>query len=605
VWHSGRSIPAGSLYWAFPLSMTRRDLLAILAASPALRAQMASRGVKPQPRGKPSGLPFQARFTDIAREAGLRQPVIYGPPGRVDYILETMGCGVAFIDYDNDGWMDIFLLSGTRRDGPVPGASNRLYHNNRDGTFTDVTEKAGLTRQGWAYGVTVGDYDNDGFDDIFITYWGQNVLYKNNGNGTFTDVTKQAGLLHAGTRWGTGCTWVDYDRDGRLDLFVSNYLEFSFDTIPPTGRNPGCNFKGIPVNCGPRGLKPEHCLLYHNNGDGTFTDVTERAGISAVAPAYGLTAVAADFHGDGWQDIYVACDSVPSFYFQNQRDGKFVDAGLEQGVAVNEDGSEQAGMGVGIGDFDTDGALDVLKTHFTEDTPALYRNIGRAGFQEVTNRAGLGVESRYISWGCGIVDLDNDGWPDIFWVGGSTYPEVEKEHPDFPYKAPRILFRNLGGGKFEELLDAAGPGITDMHASRGVAFGDFDNDGDVDILIMNINEPPSLLRNDVTGHHHWLKVKLIGVKSNRSAIGAMVIAGYSGRKQARALAAQSSYLSVNDPRLHFGLGAAETADLEVRWPSGARQTFAAIRANQLVSIKEGVGIVAHNDFGGGRRASES
>ena len=557
---------------------------------------MASRGVRPQPRGKPSGLPFHAHFTDVAARAGLRAPVIFGPPNRMDYILESMGCGVAFLDYDNDGWLDIFLLSGTRHEGPVKGATNRLYKNNRDGTFTDVTQKAGLVSQGWAFGVTVGDYNNDGLEDLFITGWPQNILYRNNGDGTFTDVTESAGLLHPGPRWGTGCTWVDYDRDGRLDLFVSNYLVFDFDKISPTGKDPNCNFKGVPVNCGPRGLTPERPMLYHNNGDGTFTDVTARSGIGAVPPTFGLTAVAADLDGDGWQEIYLACDSTPSLLFHNRGDNTFEEQGLQWGLAVNEDGNEQAGMGIGIGDFDTDGSLDVLKTHFAEDTVALYRNKGRLGFEDVTLKSGLGVETRYVSWGSGIVDLDNDGLPDLFWVTGSTFPEVEAKHPEFPHKTPRVLFRNLGGGRFEELLDAAGPAIAEAHASRGVAFGDFDNDGDLDILIMNINEPPSLLRNDVSGTGHWLKVKLVGTRSNTSAIGAVVTVAYGGRRQAQGVLASSGYLSSGDRRLHFGLGAATTADVEIAWPNGARDTVKSVGVDQLVTVKEGAGIVAKERF---------
>ena len=558
---------------------------------------MASRGVKPQPRGKPSGRPFHAHFTDVAEHAGLRTPVIYGPPDRMDYILESMGSGVAFLDFDNDGWLDIFLLSGTRREGPVKGATNRLYKNNRDGTFSDVTAKAGLERQGWAFGVTVGDYNNDGFDDIFITGWPQNILYRNNGDGTFTDVTHAAGLIHPDNRWGTGCTWVDYDRDGHLDLFVSNYLVFDFDKIPPAGKDPNCNYKGVPVNCGPRGLVPERPMLYHNNGYGTFTDVTARSGVGAVKPVYGLTSVAADLDGDGWQEIYVACDSTPSLLFHNRGDGTFEETALESGLAVNEDGREQAGMGIGIGDFDTDGKLDVLKTHFAEDTAALYRNTGHLEFDDVTLRSGLGVETRYVSWGDGIVDLDNDGLPDIFWVTGSTFPEVERLHPEIAHKTPRVLFRNLGGGKFEELLDGAGPAIAEAHASRGVAFGDFDNDGDIDILIMNINEPPSLLRNDVSGDAHWLKVKLVGTHSNRSAIGSVVTVTYDGHRQAQAVMAASGYLSTSDRRLHFGLGAASTVDVEIMWPTGARESFKNLRADRLITIKEKTGIVSQERFG--------
>ncbi len=568
----------------------------MLMAVNAYGQGMATRGVKPLARGKPSGLPFHARFTDVAEAAGLRAPVLYGGLESNSYILEPMGCGIAFLDYDNDGWLDIFVPCGTRLDGPPAGATNRLYKNNRDGTFTDVTDKAGLERTGWAYGVTIGDYNNDGFEDIFVTYWGQNVLYRNNGDGTFTDVTKEAGLLAPGVRWGAGCTFVDYDRDGRLDLFVSNYLKFDFKTVPPAGNDANCNWKGIPVNCGPRGLPSETNLLYHNNGDGTFRDVSGPSGIGAVKGSYGLTAVAADFDNDGWPDIYVACDSTPSLLFRNNHDGTFTEEGLESGVALNEDGQEQAGMGLGIGDFACEGYLDVFKTHFTEDTPALYRNNGKGSFRDVTIRSGLGVETRFISWGAGIVDLDNDGLPDLFWVTGSVYPEVEKKYPEFPHRTPRIIFRNLGQGRFEEMIDQGGPGISAAHASRGVAFGDFDNDGDIDILIMNQNEPPSLLRNDVSGGNHWLKVKLVGTRSNRSAIGATVIASYAGKKQAQAVMAQSSYLSVSDRRLHYGLGQATTADLEIRWPNGAQERIPNVAANQLITIREGAGVVKREAF---------
>jgi hypothetical protein len=572
------------------MKYTRREWLAACAA-PALHAQgIASRGVRPQPRGKPSGLPFHARFTDVADSAGLRLPVIYGEVSKNEYILETIGCGAAFFDYDNDGWLDIFLLSGTRRQGAPKEASNRLYRNNRDGTFTDVTVKAGLLRQGWASAVTVGDYNNDGHEDLFITYWGQNVLYRNNGDGTFTDVTAEAGLLESGTRWGSGCTFVDYDRDGHLDLFVANYLEFDFATTPRPGDNANCTWKGIPVNCGPRGLPQGRFSLYRNNGKGGFTDVSGPAGV-AKARGYGMTAVAADFDNDGWPDIYAACDSTPSLLFRNNHDGTFREEGLERGVALNEDGMEQAGMGVGIGDCNLDGSLDIFKTHFTDDTSILYLNDGKGNFTDATISAGLGVETRYVGWGAGIADLDNDGLPDLFLVTGHVYTNVGEKLPAYPHRTPRVVFRNLGGGKFEELIEQAGPGVAAAHSSRGCAFGDFDNDGDVDVLVVNLNEPPSLLRNDVSGGNHWLKVKLIGVKSNRSAIGARVIARYGGKLQVQEVLAQSSFYSVDDRRLHFGLGQERTANLEIRWPSGGKEVLSKVACDRIITVKEGAGIV--------------
>ena len=582
-------------------AMNRRELLAALGPFLGIsRGQsfggMSSRNVKPMPRGKPSGLPFAAHLVDVAEQGGLRDPVVYGGIQSNAYILEAMGCGIAFTDFDNDGWLDIFMLCGARADGTPPGATNRLYRNNRDGTFTDVTEKAGLQRSGWAYGVTIGDYNNDGFDDIFVTYYGENVLYRNNGDATFTDVTRQAGLHEPEARWGTGCTFVDYNRDGHLDLFISHYLVFDPKHVPRTGQDKHCNFKGVPVNCGPRGLPPEGVSLYHNNGDGTFTDVTRQAGLANTQHSYGLTAVAADFDDDGWPDLYVACDTTPSLYFRNRHDGTFVEEGLERGVALNEDGQEQAGMGLAIGDYNLDGKLDIFKTHFAADTSALYSNDGKGTFNDVTASARIGVETRYVCWGTGFADLDNDGCPDLFVVTGSVYPEVEKTFPDSPHRTPRYVFRNLGGKKFEELIEEAGPGVSAVHASRGCAFGDFDNDGDVDILIANMNEPPSLLRNDLTGTNHWIKVKLIGVQSNRGAIGARVIARYGARQQAQELLAQSSYLSVSDPRLHFGLGEVDTADLEVRWPNGAKERFPHVSADQLVTIREGEGIVARAQF---------
>ena len=583
--------------------MTRREALKISLAvissgglAHSQNAGMASRGVKPSRRGPASGIPFNAKFTNVSRTAGLHAPTIYGGISHSDYILESMGCGVAFIDYDNDGWQDLIVLTGRRLESTPADAVIRLYRNNRDGTFTDISEQSGLARSVWAMGITIGDYDNDGFDDIFIACYGQNMLFHNNGNGTFTDVTEKAGLLHEGTRYGSGCSWIDYDRDGKIDLFVANYMVFDRTTIPARGKDPNCNYRGVPVFCRQGGMAQEPFRLYRNNGDGTFTDVSEKSGLASVRPGYPLSVAAADFDNDGWPDIYVACDTSSSLLFRNNHDGTFSEVGLDKGVALSEDGQEQAGMGLGIGDFDNDGSLDILKTNFRDDTVSLYRNNGKGNFRDVTLRSGLGVETRYVGWGAGIVDLDNDGLADLFFTTGMVYPEVD-ELPDCPYKTPNLLFRNLGDGKFEELTGEAGSALIEPHSSRGLAFGDFDNDGDLDILIMNMNEPPTLLRNDMRGSNHWLKVRLIGKVSNRSAIGAQVVATYGTRKQAQAVMAQSSYLSVNDRRLHFGLGAETKASLDIRWPNGAEEKITDIPADRLVVIREGEGVVKTERFG--------
>jgi len=557
---------------------------------------MATRGVKPAPRPKFSGKPWPVTFTDVAPRAGLTAPTVYGEEYVKRYIVEANGPGIAFFDYDHDGWLDVFVPSGKRLEGFPPGheprtdrgePTNRLYHNNRDGTFTDVTAQSGLTNRGWCYGVCVGDYDNDGRDDLFLTYYGKNVLYHNNGDGTFTDVTKEAGLLESRTRFGTGCTFVDYDRDGHLDLFISRYIDLDLAKTPVGGSSRYCKYKDVPVNCGPMGLTQETCALYHNNGNGTFTEVTAQAGIAKAGTRYGLTAVAFDYNNDGWPDLFVACDSTPNLLYRNNHDGTFSEVAVESGCAVNGDGQEQANMGVAVGDYDGDGYLDMFLPHFSEDTPILYRNVNGEFFDDLTNAAGLAVNTKYVCWGVDFADLDNDGWLDIFHVTGTVYPEIEKVHPEYKFKTPRVIYRNLGNGSFEEVSELSGAPVLEPHSSRGCAFGDFNNDGNIDLLILNMSEPPSLLRNENRSGHHWLNVKLMGTRLNRSAIGARVTVTTGDRRQIREVRSGSSYISQSDLRQHFGLGAARKVDqIEVSWPSGLVERLSGVEADHFITIEE-------------------
>ncbi|MBX7174899.1 MAG: CRTAC1 family protein [Pyrinomonadaceae bacterium] len=536
---------------------------------------------------------FSVTFIDIAKEAGISETTVYGGVDSKKYIIETNGCGVAFFDYDNDGWTDVFVMNGTRLEGFPKGKEPtiHLYKNNKNSTFTDVTEKVGLRRTGWGSGVAVGDYDNDGNEDLFLTYYGQNVLYRNKGNGNFEDVTKKAGLPVDYIRWGSGATFIDYDRDGKLDLFVANYLKFDVATAPEPGKGGNCFWKGIPVNCGPKGLPTDTNLLYHNNGDGTFTDVSEKSGIAKVGGRYSMTAIVTDFNNDGWQDIYVACDSTSSTMYRNNQDGTFTDVSLESGTAYNEDGNAQAGMGVTIGDYDNDGSPDIFKTHFADDLPILYKNSGRGFFDDASRMAGFD-HTRYVQWGTGFADFDNDGWEDILTVTGNVYPEVEKYFKEYPHRSPRLLYQNLGNGRFKDVSAMGGTGITEPKSSRGCAFGDFDNDGDVDVLVMNMNEPPLLLRNDLKSENNWLSIKLIGTKSNRSAIGSRVTIKIGEQKQMQEVTSQTSYYSHNDFRQHFGLGKNKQVDeLVIRWANGDVETIKNVAANQFVTIKEGAGIL--------------
>ncbi len=573
---------------------TRRRLLRSIPL--VLAPSLISRELLSQTSAPKPPAPFST-FVDVADKAGLTKVMPYGEPDHMTYIVEVNGGGCAFFDYDNDGWMDIFVLGGRRLSEKPAGASNRLYHNNRDGTFTDVTEKAGLLDCGWACGVCVGDYNNDGFEDLFLTYYGQNRLYRNNGDGTFTDVTEKAGLLYPTTRFGSGCTFVDYNRDGHLDLFISNYLEIDLATAPkPSLDVPNCNYEGVPTNCGPSGLPSSQHFLYRNNGDGTFTDVSKESGIAGFRGSYGFTAVAFDADEDGWQDIYVACDATPSLLLMNNHDGTFREEALLRGVSLGTGGELMGGMGAYAADYNLDGHIDLIKTHFQNQSTGLYRNDGKADFDDVTAAAGLSTERRFISWGTGIVDFDNDGFPDIAVITGTVYPELEKVYAKYPAKSPRLIFRNNGQGRFTELGDEAGPGITARHTSRGCAFGDFDNDGDIDMVIMNRNEAPSLVRNDAPPGNHWIKVQLEGTKSNRSALGSRVVVHYGDKVQAQCHTSQSSFLSSNDPRLHFGLGKVTTVDIEVVWPTGTKEAFKGVAADQLVTIREGQGIVKGRPF---------
>jgi hypothetical protein len=573
----------------------RRELLRTIPA--AVLGSLFSSKLGAATGSAQSSPPF-SRFVDVAQAAGLTEPTICGEQDSFTYIVESMATGCAFLDYDNDGWMDIFLLSSRRLENTPAGATNRLYKNNRDGTFTDVTVKAGLVDIGWAQGVCVGDYNNDGFEDLFLTYYGQNRLYRNNGDGTFTNVTEKAGLLHPKTRFSSGCTFVDYNRDGLLDLFVANYLEIDLATAPrPSLAVANCNAENVPVNCGPTGLAKAQNYLYRNNGDGTFTDVSKESAVASFRGSYCLTATSFDADEDGWPDIVVACDTSPSLLLMNNHDGTFREEALIRGIALSTDGHQMGGMGVGIGDYNLDGHTDLVKTHFIDQATGIYCNDGKGNFDDLTTQASLNKETRYTCFGAGLVDLDNDGYPDILISTGSVYPELDRISPRYALRTPRVLFRNRGDGTFAEMGAEAGPGITARHCGRGMAFGDFDNDGDMDVLIMNVNEPPSLLRNDAPGANHWIKIRLEGVKSNRSAIGARVLARYGGKVQVQELVSQSSYLSANDPRLHFGLGAATAVEIEVHWPLGLVEKYPGLAAGQLVTLREGEGIVKGRPFG--------
>ena len=554
-------------------------------------------------------------FVDITAQAGLTGALnVSGSLRDKQFLLEEMGGGVALLDFDNDTWLDVFLVNGSSfsTGGHARKPTSYLFRNNRNMTFTDVSDKAGLTFSGWGQGSCVGDYDNDGFDDLFVSYWGRNVLYRNNSKEAFTDVSQKAGVAGSEGRWGAGCCFLDFDHDGQLDLFVANYVNFDPQRVPRPGEEAYCRFNEIPVPCGPQGLAGGTNVLYRNRGDGTFEDVSEKSGVAIPrGPAsgtfvpknwrpngsYGMGATSADFDNDGWPDIYVACDTAPSLLYHNNHDGTFSEIGVKAGCAFDENGVAMSGMGVGVGDSDGDGWLDIIRTNFSDQVTTLYRNNGDGTFHDASLAAGLGINRKYLGFGAVFFDFDNDGWKDILLANGHVYSQLAGRKLHISYKQPKILYSNLRNGRFADVSSKSGSGIQTEQVARGVAFGDLDNDGDVDVAVNNLDSPSSLLRNDGGNRSHALTVKCIGTRSNRSAIGTRVRLTVAGHDQVDEVMSGSSYYSQNDLRLHFGLGAAEKADrVEVLWPSGLKESIADVKANQIVVIQETKGIVKSDAF---------
>lgn len=531
-------------------------------------------------------------FADATAGSGLdRFRTTYGTAGKSTYILETTGTGVAFADFDNDGILDVFMANGSTLE-PAKGATPRsaLFKGKGDGTFVDVTDKAGVGRSGWGQGVAAADFDNDGFEDLYLTYFGRNVLLRNKGDATFEDVTEKAGVAAGG--WSTGSAFADDDNDGDLDLYVARYVDFDPARAALPGSAPNCRYRGAPVMCGPRGLAGAQDILYRNNGDGTFTDVTAAAGNLDKDRLRGLGVVWGDYDDDGDVDLFVANDAHANLVYRNDGKGTFTEVGFESGVAFDEDGRERAGMGIDIGDYDNDGRLDLVITNFFGEPNALYRNQGSGQFAETTWPAGIGnATMRFLGWGTRFVDFDGDSWRDLLFVNGHVYPEVDQTGAEEHYAQRALVFRNGGDGRFTDASSRAGDALKTAWAGRGAAFGDYDNDGAVDVLISTINGPPVLLKNESRGNH-WLSIRLRGVKSNRDGFGARVVVDAGGRRLTGEAHGGGSYLSESDHRLHFGLGGDTTArTVEVRWPSGARQRFKDVPGDRALVIDEVAGIV--------------
>jgi hypothetical protein len=530
---------------------------------------------------------YTPNFVNVAPQMGPTCKFPNGGDNSKKYIIETTGSGIAWIDYDNDGLADLFVLSGE-------GGSNRMFHNEGNGKFRDVTDAVGLRSSAWSQGVCAGDYDNDGYTDLFVTAWGQNHLYRNAGGKRFEDVTMASHLVQDRTRYNTGCAFVDIDLDGRLDLFVANYLKFDPATTPLPGANPYCFYRSIPVNCGPRGLPFDRNILYRNNGDGTFSDISQQSGVAEPVGHYSLGVLTGDFNEDGLPDIYVACDQTPSLLYVNKGHAKFEEDAVLSGVAYDQNGKAMSGMGVTAADYAHDGHLAIFRTNFSDEFETLYRNRGKGNFDDVTLDAGMGANTRWVGWGTGFFDFDNDGWKDLLLVNGHAFPEVDRLQIDIHYKDRAILYRNLGTGRFEDVSEHAGPAILEKHSSRGAAFADFDNDGLVEVAINNQNEAVTVLKQTIKPANHWLELQLTGTVSNRSAIGARVRLTAGGQAQVDEVRSGGSYLSQNDLRLHFGLGAAEEAQrIEIVWPTGARQVMEHIAGDRVVRITEGTNKVSH------------
>lgn len=539
----------------------------------------------------PSSAPAPILFADRASAAGLSFVTTYGDPGTSTYILETTGAGAAFLDFDGDGRLDVYLVNGRTLRGVGEPPRSALLKNNGDGTFSDVTVRAGVGRSGWGQGVAVGDVDNDGAVDLYLTFFGENVLYRNSGDGTFSDVTARAGVAAGG--WSTSAAFADYDKDGDLDLYVARYVDFDLERAPLPGSQPNCRYAGLPVMCGPRGLPGKRDLLYRNNGDLTFGEVTRAAGELDREAYRGLGVVFGDYDDDGWPDLLVANDAHPNLLFHNEGNGTFTEVAFDAGVAFDEDGRERAGMGVDLGDYDNDGRLDAVITNFQGEPNALYRNLGHGLFQETTWSAGLGAPTlRYLGWGTRFVDLDNDGWSDLVFVNGHVYPEVDRHGLEESFAQRTLVFHNSGDGRFADVSAGAGPALALRRAGRGAAFGDYDDDGRVDVLITGLNERPTLLHNETAPAGHWLSVALRGRRSNRDGIGARITLDTGSQRQVREVHTDGSYLSQSDRRAHFGLGQALAApSLEVRWPSGVVDRLSNVPADRRLWIEEGRGLV--------------